>query len=614
MITSMFVLKTGKKYIPYELIIQLESLGYCQSDAIYAAGNYKLAGDILTIFPTSSINPVRINFFGNVVESIDEYDIATQMKSKSVDSVLIDPNMLVFADGSKVKPDDYVVHIDHGIGLFRRIGLKKVGGEFKPYIFIEYLNNNFLYVPIREIARVSPYIGVGKRKPRLNRLGSVAWQNTKKKIFESAIKLARELIEIYAKRELLKRKPYKFDQETEDLVAGTFPFTKTPDQEKALSDIISDLSNDVPMDRLICGDVGYGKTEVAIRAAAQAAANGFQVVFLCPTTILAEQHFANFISRFENSAINIAKLSRFQSEVEQEKVLSGLTTGAIDIVVGTHRLLSNDVKFKALDLVIIDEEQRFGVKQKEKFKRISEKLNVLTLSATPIPRTLFMSLSGIRDISEINTPPNGRKSIDTQIEKFSQEIVDRYIERELGRGGQIYFLHNKVNTIIPTRDKLRREFPTAKIEVAHGQMAEEHLAKTMTNFSTGKIDILVCSTIIENGLDLPRVNTLIVEDAERFGLSQLYQIRGRIGRSALKAYSLFTYKKELSGNAFKRLQSLAENTELGSGFNIAMSDLEIRGGGNILGREQHGNMEAVGLVLYSKLLKQAVDKLKSIEK
>ncbi len=609
----MLELEVTKKYIPYELVIQLEEIGYRRSEEITASGEYKLTGDILAIYPTTEINPYLVSFFGNQIESVVAYDKNFENKVENKQSLQIEPNILGYSDGSKSKPEDYVVHVDHGIGIFRRIGLKKVGQEHKPYIFIEYLNNDYLYVPTKEIDRVSPYIGVGRRHPKLNRLGSVVWQKTKQKIYESAIKLARELIEIYAKRELIKRTPYRLDLETEELIAKTFPFQKTPDQAKALADIELDLEKSVPMDRLICGDVGYGKTEVALRAAAQAAANGYQTVFLCPTTILAEQHFANFSRRFEGTAIKIAKLSRFQSESEQVSVLRGLEAGAIDIVIGTHRLLSSDVMFKSLDLVIIDEEQRFGVKQKEKFKKISERLNVLILSATPIPRTLFMSLSGIRDISEINTPPKGRRSIDTKVEKFDQKIVHEYIERELKRGGQVYFLHNRVETIIPVRQSLQREFPRSRVEIVHGQMEEEQLANTMAEFSLGKIDILVCSTIIENGLDLPNVNTLIVEDADRFGLSQLYQIRGRIGRSDRQAFSLFTYKKELTGNAYKRLQSLAENTELGSGFNIAMSDLEIRGGGNILGREQHGNMEAVGLVLYSKLLKQAVDKLKTIK-
>lgn len=609
----MLNIEVRKKYKLYDLIIQLGESGYQKTDRIFASGEYKQTGDLLSVFPVNGIHPAKISFFGNQVESIIEYQIRSEKSIRKISSVGIDSNILKFKDGSHVKPDDYVVHIDHGVGIFRRIGQKKVNDLHKPYIFIEYLNNDCLYVPLREIDRVSPYIGVGRRRPKLNKLGSATWQKTKKRIFESAIKLARELIEIYAKRELIGRNPYVIDRNMEEMVKKTFPFSETPDQNKALLDIWSDLTGKTPMDRLICGDVGYGKTEVALRAAGMAASNGYQVAFLCPTTILAEQHFANFVQRLRDIPIKVTKLSRFQTKAQQSKVLRDISAGIADIVVGTHRLLSDDVKFKSLDLVIIDEEQRFGVKQKEKFKKLSEKLNVLVLSATPIPRTLFMSLSGIRDISEINSPPKGRKSIETKVSKFDQNDANEFIKRELARNGQVYYLHNRVDTIIPARDKLRKLFIGKKIEIAHGQMSEESLAKTMTDFSLNEIDVLVCSTIIENGLDLPNVNTLIVEEADRFGLSQLYQIRGRIGRSDRQAYSLFTYKKELTGNAFKRLQSLCENTELGSGFNIAMSDLEIRGGGNILGREQHGNMEAVGLVLYSKLLKQAVDKLKSIQ-
>lgn len=608
----MIKLQINQNYKPYDLVIHLEEQGYQKTDRVYASGDYKLAGDLLTIFPIDEIQPLKISFFGDKIESIKQYDIKSDESLKEIDAVAVETNIVKFDDGTRVKPDDYVVHIDHGIGIFRRIGLKKVNEIFKPYIFIEYLNNDWLYVPLHEINRVSPYLGVGKRRPKLNKLGSITWQKTKRRIFESAIKLARELIEIYARRELILKKPYKLDQSMIESVRKTFPFSETPDQNKALQDIEMDLLGKNPMDRLICGDVGYGKTEVALRASVMACANGHQVAFLCPTTILAEQHYANFVSRLINTPIKVAKLSRFQTNEQQELALSEISAGTVDIVVGTHRLLSSDVKFKSLDMVIVDEEQRFGVKQKEKFKKISEKLNVLVLSATPIPRTLFMSLSGIRDISEINTPPKGRRSIETEVAKFDQTVVNKFIKRELSRNGQIYYLHNRVDTIIPARDSLRKIFPGIKIEIAHGQMGEESLSQIMTDFSLGKIDILVCSTIIENGLDLPNANTLIVEEADRFGLSQLYQIRGRIGRSERQAYSLFSYKKDLANNAFKRLQALSENTELGSGFNIAMSDLEIRGGGNILGREQHGNMEAIGLILYSKLLKQAVDKLKSI--
>ncbi|MFA7244423.1 MAG: DEAD/DEAH box helicase [Patescibacteria group bacterium] len=598
----------GKKYKLYDLIIQLEESGYQKAEKVAEPGEYKLIGDLLTIYPTNSLGVCKISFFGDQVESITS---TVNEKTTQVSSIIIDENILRFPNGTKVKPDDYVVHIDHGVGIFRRIGLKKIGEVFKPYIFIAYLNDDYLYVPLREIDRVSPYVGVGRRKPKLNKLGSITWQRTKQRIYESALKLAKELLAIYAKRELIKKPAYNIDKIIEKEALKTFPYTETPDQKKALNDIYLDLSSMKPMDRLICGDVGYGKTEVALRAALQAVANGYQVAYLCPTTILTEQHFATFTKRLEHTGVNIAKLSRFLSKEDMENTVKSISSGSTDIAIGTHRLLSSDVRFKSLDLVIIDEEQRFGVKQKEKFKKLSEKLNVLILSATPIPRTLYFSLSGIRDISEINTPPRGRKSIETKIAKFNDSDIVEFADRELKRGGQIYYLHNRVETIIPTREKLQRMLPKAKIQIAHGQMSEEDLANTMAEFAKGDVDILVCSTIIENGLDLPNVNTLIIEEADRFGLSQLYQIRGRIGRSDRQAYSLFTYKKELSVNAFKRLQSLAENTELGSGFNIAMSDLEIRGGGNILGREQHGNMEAVGLVLYSKLLKQAVLKIES---
>jgi len=588
---------------------RLINIGYDRVYEIDSPGQYIMLGDTLTVWPVNYDCKIRFDLFGDVIESI--YRIKIKNEKEKIKNVVIQSNILILESNEIVKPNKYVVHIDHGIGMFKCLGMKKVNDKIKQYIFIEYLNNSFLYLPISLKSKITSYIGIGQRKPRLSRLGSKTWQKTKQKAYESIIALTKELLLIYAKRELIERKPYIIDNHWDKEIKASFGFVETPDQDKALAEVYSDLSKKTPLDRLICGDVGFGKTEIAIRAVVQAMANGHQAVLLCPTTILAEQHYANFSARMKNLPVKIAKLSRFYNKKQQAEVLNDLKSGNADFVIGTHRLLSKDISFKNLDLIIIDEEQRFGVKQKEKFKSLREKINVLTLSATPIPRTLFMALSGIRDISEINTPPKGRKNIKTQITKNNQGVEQEYIKRELEQNGQIYYLHNQVQTIEAKASQLRKIYKNANIEVAHGQMEERRLAETMNNFAAKKIDILVCSTIIENGLDLANVNTLIVEEADRFGLAQLYQIRGRIGRSSKQAHCLLLHKESrLTNDAYKRLNALAENSFLGAGFNIALSDLEIRGGGNILGREQHGTMEAIGLVLYTKLLKQAVDKLK----
>lgn len=594
----------------YDLVNLLIDMGYLRVEKLEYPGQFEFIGDTFKIFPVNMANIIRVDFFGDQIESI--YSIIDSSK-KMIAQIKIEPNILKFENGEIARPNQYIVHFDQGIGLFKCIGMKKVNNIEKKYIFLEYLNNSFLYLPINLINKITPYIGVGKRRPKLNKLGSGAWQRTKKRAYENILELTRELLQIYAKREIVKKIPYKIDRTWDNEIKKSFKFEETEDQLKAISQVYSDLSRNIPMDRLICGDVGFGKTEIAIRAAVQAMANGHQTALLCPTTILAEQHFATFTKRMKNLPVRIEKLSRFYNKVKQSEVLLDLKSGKIDFVIGTHRLLSRDVSFKNLDLVIIDEEQRFGVKQKEYFKKLRQIINVLTLTATPIPRTLFMSLSGIRDMSEINTPPSGRKSIQTEAKPKSDQIIKSYIERELNRNGQIYYLHNRVQTIQAVANKLKKEFPSKKIAVAHGQMDERILAETMSKFAGGEIDILVCSTIIENGLDLPNVNTLIIDEADHFGLAQLYQIRGRIGRSQRQAYCLLLHsEKKLSLDSRKRLLALIDNSFLGSSFNIALSDLEIRGGGNILGREQHGTMEAVGLALYTKLLKQAVDRIKRI--
>jgi len=600
--------KQNNKYDLANLYKQLDRFGYERVGGDLNVNEYSVNGSLIAI-KDSEDNYYLLDFFGSVLESI--WSVDKKGLRNAISEFEISSNMLKLDDGSYLRPGSYVVHLDSGIGIYHGLGHKVVEGERKPYIFIEYLNNSFLYVPLALKERLALYVGAGNRKPRLSSLGTQTWAKTKQKAYESVILMAKELLNIYAKREIITRESYKISHEWDKELKKSFGFLETIDQAKAISAVYDDLEKNKPMDRLICGDVGFGKTEVAIRAGGQAIANGYQVLLLCPTTILAMQHYKMLSSRFSEMPINFALLSRFQNKKEQADAVLKLKSGGIDFVIGTHRLLSNDIKFKNLGLVIIDEEQRFGVKQKEKFKRVRESVNVLSLSATPIPRTLFMALSGIRDISEINTPPKGRKSIETEVVVQSDEKIKEYIQRELSRQGQVYFLHNEVSTIPAVAVKIKKMFPKARVGVAHGQMAENSLANAMSQFSAGEIDILICSTIMENGLDISNVNTLIVHEADRFGLSQLYQIRGRIGRSDREAYCLLTHKnKKITEDAIKRLRTLTENVELGSGYNIALSDLEIRGGGNVLGREQHGTMEAIGLILYSSMLKQAVNKLK----
>lgn len=603
------LLKVGSHHTIDNLIGKLSDFGYERNETLSKPGEFSVSGGNLSIHLEEY--PVKVELFGNEIDRISIFDIKTNKIVKKITEITILDTMVKLPDGSKMKPGDYIVHDDHGIGVYSHRITKLVENKKIKYLVINYLNNDALFVPENLIAKISSYIGIGGRKPKLNRLGSTRWQKTYKRTYENIIHLARELLLVYAQRELSKRNPWKINKEWDKELIKTFGYRETPDQQKSIEAIYDDLSKDIPADRLVCGDVGFGKTEVAMRAAAQAVANGFQVAILVPTTILAEQHFVTFKKRFSNLPVNIVHLSRIVGNIEQTDSIKKIETGTADVVIGTHKLFNSKIKYKNLGLLIIDEEQKFGVKDKEKLKKLKVNLNILTLTATPIPRTLFMSLSGIRDLSQISSPPSGRKEIETKVSKYNEEEIKNYIENETKRAGQIYYLHNEVATIGGVVNKLRKMFPKLKIEAAHGQQSEKILVSSMKNFANGEINILVCSTIIENGLDIPNVNTLIVENSDKFGLSQLYQIRGRIGRSKKQAYALFTYKdKQLTNNAFKRLKAIVENTELGSGYNIALSDLEIRGGGNILGREQHGNMEAIGLVLYTKMLNEAVSRLK----
>jgi len=510
------------------------------------------------------------------------------------------------------KVGDYVVHGQHGIGRYLGIRTLEVEGVQRDYLFIRYSGEDRLYVPTDQIGEIQKYVGSEGHEPRLNRLGTAEWSRTKRRVRQSVREMASELLQLYAAREAMRGHDFPPDTPWQREFEAAFPFEETPDQLRAVEEIKRDMERSRPMDRLLCGDVGYGKTEVALRAAFKAVMDGTQVAFLAPTTILVHQHFLTFKDRFDAFPVKIEMLSRFRSAAQQADIARRLERGEIDIVVGTHRLLGADVRFKRLGLVIIDEEHRFGVAHKERLKHLRRTVDVLTMTATPIPRTLHMALAGLRDMSVIETPPENRYPVQTYVVEHDPNLVREAIGRERARDGQVYYVYNRVETINSALARLQRLVPGGKVAVAHGQMREDQLERVMLDFLEGRCDILLCTTIIESGLDIARVNTLVVEDSDRLGLAQLYQLRGRVGRSNQLAYAYFTYRRDkvLSEAAEKRLQAIREFTAFGSGFRIALRDLEIRGAGNILGPEQHGFVVAVGFNLYCRLLDQAVREMK----
>lgn len=508
----------------------------------------------------------------------------------------------------ELNPGDYVVHINHGIGIFEGIKTLESNGKKGDYITITYRNHDQLFVPADQLGVVQKYVASDGKIPKINKLGGNEWAKTKCRVQEKIEDIADELLAIYAHRATEKGFAFLPDDELQRDFEAAFPYLETPDQIKAIREIKLDMQKEKPMDRLLVGDVGFGKTEVALRAAFKAIDSGKQVAFLVPTTILAEQHYATMLERFKDFPVNIAMLCRFQTEKEADEIATNLSNGKIDIVVGTHRILSRDIKFKNLGLLIIDEEQRFGVKHKEKLKKLKNNIDVLTLTATPIPRTLHMSMIGVRDLSVMETPPANRYPIQTYVTEETPNIVREACLRELARNGQIFFLHNKIQDIDQKVAYLSQLIPEARIEYIHGRMSERQLEDIMLRFTQKKFDILVTTTIIETGVDLPNVNTLLVENADTYGLSQLYQLRGRIGRSSRLAYAYFLYKRDkvLTEVSEKRLNAIRDFTALGSGFKIAMRDLSIRGAGNILGKQQHGFIDSVGYDLYAQMLDQTI--------
>ncbi|MBX9721078.1 MAG: transcription-repair coupling factor, partial [Candidatus Obscuribacterales bacterium] len=516
-----------------------------------------------------------------------------------------------FTSVSDLKVDDYVVHLKHGIGQF--IGVQRIAydNQTREYLAVQYSGDDRLYVPVDQINLLSRYRGSGDSAPKLSRLGGADWESTKRKVKKSVQAIAEELVRLYAIRaqqegfQSLPDTPWQYEMEE------AFSFEETPDQWQAIEEVKKDMESHKPMDRLICGDVGFGKTEVAIRSIFKTVMSGRQAVVLVPTTVLAQQHFNTLVDRFAPYPIKIGLLSRFRTAKEQKEVVARLATGGCDIVVGTHRLLQKDIVFKDLGLVVIDEEHRFGVAHKEKLKALRVMVDILTMSATPIPRTLNMALTGVRDMSLINTPPVNRSPVKTYVGEYRPQLVRTAILHELERGGQVFFLHNRVETIERIALELKELVPEARVIIGHGQMQERELENVMLEFSNHEADILVCTTIIESGLDIPNANTIIIDQSDKLGLAQMYQIRGRVGRSDLQAYCYCLYRPEkiLTDQAQNRLKAIREFTTLGSGYQIALRDMEIRGVGNILGSEQHGHMVAVGFELYCKLLGESVSEL-----
>ena len=511
-----------------------------------------------------------------------------------------------------LNPGDWVVHVDHGVGNFSGLVRRTIDNVEREYLCVEYAEGDQLFVPVHQADRLTRYVGTSSREPTLTRLGGSHWNNAKEKVQKAVEEMAEELLDLYAKRSVVKGYAFSPDTPWQRDLEASFPYVETEDQLRVLEDVKHDMEFTGPMDRLICGDVGYGKTEIALRAAFKAVMDGKQVALLVPTTVLAQQHYHTFRDRLTAFPVEVEMLSRFRSQQQQRDILYRLSQGVVDIVIGTHRILSSDVEFKDLGLLIIDEEQRFGVTHKESLKKMRTEVDVLTMTATPIPRTLYMTLTGVRDISTISTPPEERLPIITHVGPYSERLVRRAVLRELERGGQVFFVHNRVQTIGAMRNHLARLVPEARIGVAHGQMQENKLSERMDEFTDAEIDILLSTSIIESGLDIPNANTLIVDRADTFGLAQLYQLRGRVGRGAQRAYAYFFKHKQQTPtpDGRQRLETLAENTQLGAGITIAMRDLEIRGAGDILGGRQHGHIAVVGFHLYTRLLAEAVKRIR----
>jgi transcription-repair coupling factor (superfamily II helicase) len=606
----------------------LDKYGYSRCRKVSEEGDYSLVGETLVVFPVTFEYPVRLDLSGGRVEAIKSVDILSFRTIAEHKGVILLPVNIIRKTGLKrrpidaeeapidsfvdIEPGDLVVHIDYGIGKY--IGFKRMrrNGSMKDYFVLEYADGDRLYAENKDLHKIQRYVSFHRRPPVLNSLKGKRWEAAKQNASKGVLKIAKDLLDISARRESMKGFAFTKDNDWQRDVEKAFPYNETPDQLRAVEEVKKDMESERPMDRLLCGDVGYGKTEVALRAAFKAVMDNRQVAFLVPTTILAEQHTDTFMKRLKGFPVNIQMLNRFRTDAEQNKIRADLAAGKVDIVIGTHRLLSDDISFRDLGLLIVDEEQRFGVKHKEKMKKMRVNVDVLTLTATPIPRTLYLSLMGGKDMSSIETPPLERMPVETHVIEYDETVIRDAIRFELSRGGQLYYVHNRVETIDKIASKVSRLAPEARLMVGHGQMSSRSLERAMLKFIRGETDILVCTTIIESGIDIPNANTMIIDDADRFGLADLYQLRGRIGRFDRKAYAYLVVRdlSTLTHEVQSRLNAIVKYQKLGSGFKIAMHDLEMRGAGNILGVEQSGFIDQIGFDLYCRLLRNEISKLK----
>ncbi|HOW58524.1 MAG TPA: transcription-repair coupling factor [Candidatus Omnitrophota bacterium] len=610
-----------------ELLLELK---YHKKEFVTLPGEFAVRGGLVDIYPVTYRLPVRLEFHGEVIVQIRDFSLAEGKSLTSFEEVFLIPltemlqkkirrleeRLESFEPVVGVKEldrGDYVVHLHYGIGCFLGTKVIQMQGQKTRCYAIEYADKEILYLSMEE--PLERYVGGSGMAPKLTKLNTKEWERIKQRTRTALHRVAKDLLEIQAKRNLMKGLAFPKDVPWQKQFEEEFPFEETPGQERAIGEVKKDMESDSPMDRLLCGDVGYGKTEVAMRAAFKAVMGGKQVAFLVPTTILAEQHYVLLKERAKSFPVTVELMSRFQTPKQQKVIAESLRQGSTDVVIGTHRLLSKDIQFKDLGLVIIDEEQRFGVRHKEKLKQLRTQVDVLTLTATPIPRTLHMALLGVRDMSVIDTPPENRLPVETHVMEYHENIIKQAVEREMARGGQVYFVHNRVQSIERVYERLQKLLPSVRLGVMHGQMDVEMLEGVLKKFLKGEIDCLVSTNIIESGIDIPNVNTLIVDRADCFGLADLYQLRGRVGRfkEQRQAYAYFLVPKNwvMTQDAAKRLQAIEKFTQLGSGFKIAMEDLEIRGAGNLLGHEQSGFIHAVGFDLYCRMLKTAVEEAKN---
>ncbi|MGE4169216.1 MAG: DEAD/DEAH box helicase [Candidatus Margulisiibacteriota bacterium] len=614
---------TKKRYPSHEnLIKNLVDLGYVRVPMVLEAGEFSVRGSIIDVFAVNQTNPIRIDYFGESIERLNSFLVQTQRSLSELKKTTIaatntvqkspyfQPMGEAVLDDSVLstyKIDDILVHEHYGVGRYKGLVRRAFAGKEGDFLWIQYKGEDRLFVPLDQLNWVHPY-GDSETEPVINGLYDGSWKTTKKKAQKAVLELASDIYELYKQRQLVVGFACKEDSVWQLEQEATFPYKETQDQLSAIAAIKADMESQRPMDRLLCGEVGYGKTEVMLRAAFKAADNGKQVAIVAPTTLLAEQHLTLFKKRFEPFPIRVEGLSRFRSKKDQQAILDGLKRNSVDVVIGTHRLLQKDVSIPNLGLLILDEEQRFGVTHKEALKKAHPTVDVLSVSATPIPRTLYLSLTGSRDLSLISTPPLKRKPVLTAVQAYSDEAVHQAVATELSRGGQVFYIYNNVRYSAQRAAALQKILGNVTLEVAHAQMPEGALQKTMARFLAGEIQVLLCSTIIENGLDIPNANTIIIEKAENFGLSQIHQLRGRVGRTEKQGYAhlFYTSEETLSGAGIKRLQAIRDYMALGSGYKLALKDLELRGAGTMLGHRQSGHVTAVGFELYCKLLEDAV--------